>query len=71
MHTVCAIIKLQREGQTTLEEKETNTMTFALYTDAEGYIGEVTSPSREAAIKFLLELDYEPGTFELRELIEE
>ena len=46
-------------------------MLFALYTDEEGYTGEVTSPSREETIRFLIEVGYEPGTFEIRELIEE
>lgn len=46
-------------------------MLFALYTDKEGYTGEVTSPSREEAIRFLIEIGYELGTFEIRELHEE
>lgn len=43
-------------------------MTFSVYTDADGYIGEVSAPTREAAAEFLAQQRYEPGTFELREL---
>jgi hypothetical protein len=43
-------------------------MTFALYTDEDGYIGEVSAPTREAAMAFLAEQGYEAGTYELREL---
>ena len=43
-------------------------MTFSVYTDRDGYIGEVSAPSREAAAEFLAEQGYEPGTFELREI---
>ena len=42
-------------------------MTFTLYTDGEGYIGEVSAPSREVAAEFLAQQGYEPGTFELKE----
>jgi len=42
-------------------------MTFTVYTDSEGYIGEVSAPSREVAADFLSEQGYELGTFELRE----
>ena len=45
-------------------------MTFAVYTDQEGYIGDVSAPSREKAAEFLADQGYEPGSFELRELIE-
>lgn len=45
-------------------------MTFAVYTDYEGYIGDVSAPSREAAAEFVTAEGYEPGTFELRELAE-
>lgn len=43
-------------------------MTFAVYTDKDGYIGEVSAPTREAAMAFLAEQGYEVGTYELREL---
>ena len=43
-------------------------MTFAVYTDKDGYIGEVSAPTREAAMAFLTEQGYEVGTYELREL---
>lgn len=43
-------------------------MTFAVYTDQEGYIGDVSAPSRETAVEFLNGQGYEPGAFELREL---
>ena len=43
-------------------------MTFSVYTDEDGYIGEVSAPTREAAIAFLATQGYEIGTFELREL---
>ncbi len=42
-------------------------MTFTVYTDGEGYIGEVSAPSREVAAEFLAQEGYEHGTFELRE----
>ena len=45
-------------------------MTFSVYTDADGYIGEVSAPTREAAAEFLDQQGYEPGTFELRDLTE-
>lgn len=45
-------------------------MTFAVYTDKEGYIGDVSAPSRGAAVEFLTGQGYEPGTFELRELVD-
>ena len=44
-------------------------MSFAVYTDQEGYIGDVSAPTREMAVEFLAEQGYQPGTFELRELI--
>lgn len=43
-------------------------MTFSIYTDADGYIGDVSAPTREAAVDFLAKQGYEPGTYELREL---
>ena len=45
-------------------------MSFAVYTDQDGYIGDVTAPTREAAAAFLIEEGYQPGAFELRELAE-
>lgn len=45
-------------------------MTFAVYTDQEGYIGDVSAPGREVAAEFLASQGYEPGTFELRELVD-
>ena len=45
-------------------------MAYAIYTDAEGYIGDVSAPDRETAVRFLTEQGYEPGTYELRELQE-
>lgn len=45
-------------------------MLFAVYTDQEGYIGDVSAPSREVAVKFLAGQGYAPGTFELRELVD-
>lgn len=44
-------------------------MSFAVYTDQEGYIGDVSAPTREMAVEFLAEQGYQLGTFELRELI--
>lgn len=43
-------------------------MTYAVHTDADGYIGDVTAPTREAAVAFLAQQGYHPGTYELREL---
>ena len=45
-------------------------MTFAVYMDKEGYIGNVSAPTREAAVEFLEQQGYEPGAYELRELAE-
>lgn len=45
-------------------------MTFAVYTDQEGYIGDVSAPSREAAVEFLTGQGYEPEALELRELVD-
>ena len=45
-------------------------MTFAVYTDQEGYIGDVSAPTREAAAEFVTAQGYELGTFEIRELAE-
>ena len=44
-------------------------MTFAVYTDQEGYIGDVSAPSREVAAEFLTSQGYRAGAFELRELV--
>lgn len=45
-------------------------MTYAVYTDQEGYIGDVSAPSREAAVAFLTDQGYDAGAIELRELAE-
>lgn len=45
-------------------------MTFAVYVDGEGHIGDVSAPSRESAVDFVAGQGYEIGTFELREVIE-
>ena len=42
-------------------------MTFSVYTDGGGYIGEVSAPDRETAADFLAQEGYKPGSFELRE----
>ena len=44
-------------------------MVFALYVDGEGYVGEVSAPSRVAAVEFVARQGYKIGTFELREVI--
>lgn len=46
-------------------------MTFSVYLDAEGYIGDVSAPDRETAVAFLTNQGYEPGSYELRELYAE
>ena len=43
-------------------------MTFAVYVDREGYIGDVSAPSREAAVEFLAGQGYGAEELELREL---
>lgn len=43
-------------------------MTFAVYTDQYGYVGDVSAPSREDAAAFVVAEGYKPETFELREL---
>lgn len=45
-------------------------MSFAVYVDGEGYIGDVSAPTREGAVDFLASQGYELGTFELREVFE-
>lgn len=45
-------------------------MTWAVYTDTEGYIGDVSAPDRRAAAEFVERQGYQPGSFELRELTE-
>lgn len=45
-------------------------MTYAVYADGEGYIGDVSAPDRETAAEFLTEQGYAPGSYELRELAE-
>jgi hypothetical protein len=44
-------------------------MCYSVYVDGEGYIGDVSAPSREAAVDFLARQGYEIGSFELREVI--
>lgn len=44
-------------------------MVFALYVDGEGYVGDVSAPSRAAAVAFVARQGYEIGSFELREVI--
>ena len=46
-------------------------MIFAIYTDADGYIGDVSAPDRETAIKFLESQGVEYGTYKLCELYPE
>ena len=43
-------------------------MTFAVYTDEDGYIGEVSAPTRQAAMEFLEKQGYAIGTYDLRVL---
>lgn len=43
-------------------------MSFSVYADNEGYIGDVSAPTREAAAEFLASQGYPLGTFELREI---
>lgn len=45
-------------------------MTWAVYTDREGHIGDVSAPSREAAVEFLAGQGYPAETIELRDLVE-
>lgn len=45
-------------------------MLFAVYTDKEGYIGDVSAPDRETAAAFIIGQGYQPEAFELRELID-
>jgi hypothetical protein len=45
-------------------------MTFAVYTDHEGYIGDVSAPDRETAVAFMAGQGYPAGSYELRELID-
>ena len=45
-------------------------MSFAVYVDGEGYIGDVSAPTREMASDFLVHQGYIEGTFELREVFE-
>lgn len=46
-------------------------MIFAVYTDDEGYIGEVSAPDRAEAVRFLESRGIEFGTYKLCELYEE
>jgi hypothetical protein len=43
-------------------------MTYAVYLDGEGYIGDVSAPSRDKAVEFLSDQGYAPGSYDLREL---
>ena len=43
-------------------------MTYAVYLNGEGYIGDVTAPTRDKAVEFLREQGYEPDSYDLREL---
>lgn len=43
-------------------------MSFEVHVDGEGYIGDVSAPTRECAVEFLERQGYEAGTFELREV---
>ena len=43
-------------------------MSFEVYVDGEGYIGDVSAPTREGAVDFLVGHGYEAGTVELREV---
>lgn len=45
-------------------------MTYAVYIDQEGYIGDVSAPDRETAAAFLADQGYDPATVELRELVD-
>lgn len=45
-------------------------MVFAIYTDRDGYIGDVSAPDRKKAVEFLTREGFEPGSYELRELHE-
>ena len=45
-------------------------MTFSVYTDADGYIGEVSAPDRATAAAFLAAQGYAAGSYDLREVIE-
>lgn len=42
-------------------------MTFGVYIDNKGYIGEVTAPSRKEAFEFLVKQGFQPETIEIRE----
>ena len=46
-------------------------MTYAIYTDADGYIGEVSAPDRAEAVRFLESRGIKFGTYKLCELYEE
>ena len=43
-------------------------MTFEAYGIGVGYIGDVSAPTREAALEFLHQQGYTPGAFVLREV---
>lgn len=45
-------------------------MTYAVYIDQEGYIGDVSAPDRETAAAFLAGQGYNLAIVELRELIQ-
>lgn len=42
-------------------------MTFSVYTDKDGYIGDVSAPDRATAVEFLETKGYEFGTYKLCE----
>ena len=42
-------------------------MTYEIYTEHEDYIGDVSAPDRETAVRLLTEHGLEPGTYELVE----
>lgn len=45
-------------------------MTFSVYADHEGYIGDVSAPDRETAAAFLAGQGYDLEAVELREIAE-
>lgn len=59
-HSLSGILKVEKE--------EAMKMSFAVYVDAEGYIGDVSAPTREMAVDFVASQGYDLGAFELREL---
>jgi len=45
-------------------------MTYAVYVDGEGYIGDVSAPSRVEAVRFLMGQGIDVENVELREVVE-